>query len=131
MTGLRAITRPIAATVLSACLLSVPGIALANTVPEPPSRKEILIFVGIALIVWAAAMGLFRWLYGLFLDWNWPVDFALPVVIAGFFLSTAAIWLFVYLHLWPQTWERMVWMGLGGLAFVLLLFTLIGRARHA
>jgi hypothetical protein len=96
-----------------------------------PSRKQILMFCGLAMLAWVAMFFICRWLYGIFLDWRWPVDFALGIIIAAFLLVTVTIFTFVFLYLWAQPWSQYAWYAIAGCWVVLLLFALVGRNRQS
>lgn len=120
----------IGAGLMALLLCSTPTVALAAA-GAGPGRKQVLMFGGIALLAWVAMFFVCRWIYGLFLDWRWPVDFALGIVIAAFLLITVTIFLFVFLFLWAQPWSAYAWYGVAGVWVLLLLFALVGRNRQS
>lgn len=115
---------------------AVPAVALAageEDLTFGPSWKQIfgwgLLGLGACAVVYAVA----RWIYGICLDANWPVDFTLGLIISGVLLAWVAIGLGVYLFLynWPQPWTKIVgYSVLGGFVLVLLI-ALFGRNRQS
>ncbi|MDF2629445.1 MAG: hypothetical protein K0R39_3276 [Symbiobacteriaceae bacterium] len=114
----------------SVAALSVPGIAFAAT-EDGPSKKEALLFGGLALVCIFIAGVLYKLFYSWFLDRNWEVSWAMGVAVFFLALSVFTVGLFAYLRLWPQPWHLIGWIADGVLWALLLILGLIGHFKYS